>query len=44
MPAMNRFTQGPVSGKGPTSLVIRMASSIAVFVLHGSLALVWALE
>ena len=41
---MMRFLQEPVSGKGPASLALRMASSVTVFVLLGSLALVWAFE
>lgn len=41
---MNSSVQEPVSGKGSTSLAVWMVSSVAFFVLMGSLALVWAFE
>jgi signal transduction histidine kinase len=41
---MNRLLQEPVSGKGPASLAVWMTSGVALFVLLGSLALVWAFE
>jgi signal transduction histidine kinase len=41
---MNRSPQEPVSGKGPASLAVWMTSSVVLFALLGSLALVWAFE
>jgi signal transduction histidine kinase len=41
---MNRSAGEPVSGKGPVRLAVWMASSVMLFVLLGSLALVWAFE
>lgn len=41
---MTSSPQEPTGGKGPASLVVWMASSVMLFVLLGSLALVWAFE
>jgi len=41
---MSRSSQEPVYGKGPASLAVWMTSGVALFVLLGSLALVWAFE
>jgi signal transduction histidine kinase len=41
---MNHLSHEPESGKGPASLAVWMTSGVALFVLLGSLALVWAFE